>query len=109
MSKGSKTVTIRIGVELYAAIDVYLTKRRQLVGGVEEWTVTDYVKAAIRDKLAHTKRSMYSARKKRASPEQVPERIMDDFQSNLYPEWDGSAEEKEYSRKERLDSDGQTL
>lgn len=57
MNKGSTRVTVRVGDELLERIDAALAKRNDLGGGVEEWKRTDWIIAAIVEKLNHSQRS----------------------------------------------------
>lgn len=60
MSKGSVTISVRCGREVHQAITEALGKRAKVGGGIEAWTMTQFVMQAIVDKLNHQERSRRS-------------------------------------------------
>jgi hypothetical protein len=63
MSKGTRRCTVRIGKELIDAIEAAVAKRNTSPGGVEMWTISDWILSACIDKLNHSERSRKSGRK----------------------------------------------
>lgn len=56
MSKGTKVFSLRIDDELFAAVHAAILKRN-LHTRDEDWTFTDFMRAALREKLAKMERS----------------------------------------------------
>lgn len=71
MSKGSKVIIVRIGDALDAAVRSAVQKRNDGPNQVRHWTVSEWVRQAIIDKLAHDKRSRCRSRKP-VAPTLVP-------------------------------------
>lgn len=76
MSKGSARVTVRIGDDMLSLVDEYL-RLRNLQSCVDPWNRTDFVMAAIAEKLSHAKRSRKERGRVRQfkSEENVPRTI----------------------------------
>lgn len=63
MSEGSLRLTIRVGQSMRTEIEKAVARHNKQPGGIIEWTVTDFVLAAVCDKLNHGERSRRTKRK----------------------------------------------
>jgi hypothetical protein len=63
MSKGTQVYSVRLCGEQIAAISVYLQERREQPG-VEPWQFSDFIRTAVREKLAKVKRGRVPHRRK---------------------------------------------
>lgn len=66
MSRGSPIVPVRISPELLSQLKSLLEERNQRSSGAE-WSMSDYIRSALAEKVAHTMRS----RKGRKKPKGV--------------------------------------
>jgi hypothetical protein len=63
MSAGSKRISMRLGKKLNELVMEEVDRRNKQTGGVTEWNVTDWMIAAIIDKINHSHRSRKTGRK----------------------------------------------
>lgn len=63
----SKVIPVRLGDELLAQVEAELRKRNEYPTATE-WNLSDWIRAACREKLAHAKRSR-KPRKPKAKPD----------------------------------------
>lgn len=68
MSKGSRIYTVRIESKLESEM-LAEVNRRNLSPMVAEWTVSEWIRKAIQDKLNHSRRSR--AKRRKSGPESV--------------------------------------
>lgn len=57
MNKGSTRITVRVGDEMLGLVDAYLESRLVSKADLEPWNRTDFIMAAIAEKLSHVHRS----------------------------------------------------
>lgn len=67
MSKGSKVVPVRMGEDLLEQVKA-IVKRSAKTRFEGEWTVSEFVRAAVVDKLRHMERSRRPRRRVVAGP-----------------------------------------
>jgi hypothetical protein len=60
--KGSKIIPVRFPAEELAAVEAYLKESESTRSG-EPWTISTFIKKAVREKLDHIQRSRKSKRK----------------------------------------------
>jgi len=66
MSKGSKVLPFRIPAELLAEVDGVIERSHDTRAG-EPWTRTAFILAALKEKLAHMRRSNTKKKKRRSA------------------------------------------
>lgn len=68
MSKGNPRVTVRLEPRLLESVASAVDKRNAGCVTIRHWTLSDYIVQAIRDKLAHDRRSAKRRANKAAPP-----------------------------------------
>lgn len=66
MSRGSQIVPVRIGSEMLSQLKALLAERNHRSNGAI-WSMSDYIRSALSEKIAHTMRSR-APRSKRGKP-----------------------------------------
>jgi len=72
MSRGSPKIVVRVSAELLQQLDLDLATRNENTRH-ELWERSDWVRAAIREKLDHRRRSRGRTRKVKSLPTSLPE------------------------------------
>lgn len=67
MSKGNKAVKVRLTQEKLAAIEAEIMRKRKHFATPEDYSVSDFIREAIADKLDHVDRNRKASRKRRLS------------------------------------------
>lgn len=67
MSKGNKAVKVRLTQEKLAAIEAEIMRKRKHFATPEDYSVSDFIREAIAEKLDHVERCKRASKKRRLS------------------------------------------